>query len=234
MVQFLPQLELLGEAGPAQTELLIHFCGRPFGRQPTPFVPADVRAMTAEARLHQILWQQQLSGFPPFGAASPMICFSESPPDHLGWLLRRGWQPWGLVFTRQSLYQVGGGPVWYTRSPQYDELSEAHRSWAVRLDANPYRKSDWLHEREWRVPHPGLYLPPGSVVAVITGRPDWQPWGVVNRELMVDPETGGQVDPSYPNAVPQVVPVTELPPLWGTVQKWHWDVATGQVVQSPR
>lgn len=49
-----PELELLGEAGPAQTELLVHFCGRPFGRAHTPSVPDDVRAMNAETRLHWI------------------------------------------------------------------------------------------------------------------------------------------------------------------------------------
>jgi hypothetical protein len=228
-----PQLEVLGEAGPAQTDLLIHFCGRPFGRQSTPSVPDVVRSMSPETRLYSILWQQQLRGFAPFGADDPMICFSESPPEHLSWLLRRGWQPWGLVFARQSLYQVGGGPAWYVRSPQYDELSPAHRAWAVRLDANPSRRSDWLHEREWRVPHPWIHLPAGSVVAVITGHPDWQPWGVVQREILIDPTTGGEVDPSFHNAVPQLVASTELPPLWATVQKWHWDIGTGRVMQRP-
>lgn len=198
----------------------------------TPSVPADIRAMNAETRLHRILWQQQLRGFAPFGGSTPMICFSESPLDHLSWLLqRRGWQPWGLVLTRQSMYNVDGGPVWYARSQQYDLLSEPHRSWAVRFDATPQRRSDWLHEREWRVPHPALALPVGSVVAVIIGLPDWQPWGVVEREVMVDPETGGQVDPSSRRAVPQMMPFMELPPLWGTVQRWYWDATTGQVVQ---
>ncbi|MFI5734965.1 hypothetical protein ACIA49_32935 [Kribbella sp. NPDC051587] len=187
--------------------------------------------MSAEVRLYSILWQQQLRGFAPFAASTPMVCFSESPPDHLDWLLQRGWQPWGLVFTRQSVYQVDGGPVWYARSQQHEQLSEPHRSWAVRFDANPYSRSDWLHEREWRAPHPLLHLPAGSVYAVITGKPGWQPWGSVQREVLIDPETGMLVDPSHPRAYPQPTMFTELPPLWAGIRTWHWDAATGRIVR---
>lgn len=228
-----PQLELLGEAGPAQTDFLVHFCSRPFGRAHTPSVPDGIRSMNAETRLYTILWEQQLRGFAPFGASTPMVCFSESPLNHLSWLLRRGWEPWGVVMTRQSLYDVGGGPVWYARSEQYDALAEPHRSWAVRLDASLQRRSDWLHEREWRAPHPALPLSASNVVAVLVGQPDWQPSGSVLREVMIDPETGGEVDPSFRRAVPQMMPFIELPPLWGTVQKWYWDAAAGQVFRLP-
>lgn len=70
--------------------------------------------------------------------------------------------------------------------------------------------------------HPGLHLPLGSVVAVIAGQPDWRPWGVVQRPTgrMVDPTMGGGVDPSFRNAIPEVLPYTELPLLRATVQKW--------------
>jgi hypothetical protein len=56
---------------------------------------------------------------------------------------------------------------------------------------------------------------------------------LVHREVLIDPDTGGQVDPSFGRAVPQMMPFTELPPLWATVQKWYWDAAAGTIVQLP-
>ncbi len=96
--------------------------------------------MTPAERLDSILWGETLYGFPPFGADKdqPMVCFSESPLDHLQWLLAtRGWPGWGLFFTRQAVYGLGGGPVWYTRTPQWHGLGRDQRRWAVRFDATP-------------------------------------------------------------------------------------------------
>jgi hypothetical protein len=100
--------------------------------------------MTVEQRLDSILWEQRLYGFPPFGAYvdQPMICFSESPPDHLRWLIAtRGWPAWGLLFFRQYIYDIGGGPVWHTRATQHAELNREQRRWAVRLDTTPVSRS---------------------------------------------------------------------------------------------
>jgi hypothetical protein len=113
-----PQLELLGEAGPAQTDLLIHFCGRPFGRQSTPRDPDEIRNMSPQTRLYPILWQQQLRGFAPFGADDPDDPLHREPtrPPELATPPRLA--TLGLALTRQSLYHVGGRPAWYVRSPQ--------------------------------------------------------------------------------------------------------------------
>jgi len=35
---------------------------------------------------------------------------------------------------------------------QHAELERDQRRWAVRLDTTPGSRSDWLFEREWRVP----------------------------------------------------------------------------------
>jgi hypothetical protein len=77
----------LNPAGPAQSEHLIHFCGRPPGRPHTPWIREDIKALSAEQRLERILWDQQLLGFGPFGPLShqdwPVVCLSESPLPHL-------------------------------------------------------------------------------------------------------------------------------------------------------
>jgi hypothetical protein len=70
----------LNPAGPAQSEFLIHFCGRPAGRQNTPSVPVNIRGLAAAQRLDNVLWEQRIVGFAPFGqgVTQPMVCFSES------------------------------------------------------------------------------------------------------------------------------------------------------------
>jgi hypothetical protein len=69
----------LNPAGPAQSEYLIHFCGRSPGLKFTNMVPDWIRAISPAQRLDNILWEQRIWGFPPFGATSPMVCFPKAP-----------------------------------------------------------------------------------------------------------------------------------------------------------
>jgi len=228
---------LLGAAGPAQFEFLIHFCGRPSSAAMTPTVPQTIRDLQPWQRLHNILWEGQIRGFPPFGSDSPMVCLSESPLEHLRWLLsHRQWPPWGLLLRRQTAYDLGGGPVWYARTEQLATLPAELRGWAVRFEAGANR-SDWLHEREWRIPVPPndtvLHLPPGSVPVILVGDPQWQPSALVQRTVFVD-HYGMPAAPGQPGH-PQIVDVPELPHLWSAaVERWYWDPASQQIWQVPR
>ena len=202
----------LNPAGPAQSEFLIHFCGRPAGRHNTPSVPAHIRSLTPEQRLDNILWEQRIIGFPPFGygVVQPMVCFSESPLNHLDWLLHsQHWPPWGVILRRQSLYAKGGGPVWYARPEEYSSLTPAQRAWAVRYEATATQRSDWVHEREWRIPvppaDPVLRLARGDVFAVLVGNPTWQP------TIRAWPAAAG------------TQPVPAVHPLQGSFQRWFWE-----------
>ncbi len=199
----------------------------------TPFVPKVIREQTHAQRLDNILWEQRLYGYPPFGADNdqPMVCLSESPPDHLRWLLgNQHWPPWGLMFHRQDVYNVGGGPVWYTRQKQYDTLNQDQRPWVVRLDTSLRAKSDWLHEREWRIPLPlgyqGLNLGVVTVAAILIGTPTWQP------SLRTVPMKTGYVrtgEPTHsgnPYGQPQIQHVPALPPLWQATPRWYWNSTT--------
>lgn len=229
----------LQQTGPAQHEWLIHFCGRPEGTSPTPYLPEDIDWMASSRRLDEILWEKQLRGFPPFGADrdQPMVCLSESPPDHLAWLLQRGWQPWGLLFNRQDVYDAGGGPVWYAREAQYRDLGRVHRPWAVRFETNPGNRSDWLHEREWRIPlspeRPWLDLDVVPPVGVLLGEPDWEPSErsiMVDTGRFIDVSTGAEAHPGDLYAEPYIEQVQALPELWTQVEHWYWDVNRGRVV----
>jgi hypothetical protein len=202
----------LQSPGPAQYGWLIHFCGRPLQSEPTPSLPESIKGQDPSVRLSNILCNGWLYGFPPHGAKQPreygpgmmpppgaiqpMLCLSESPPARLHWLLNiRGWQPWGLFFLRQRVYDIGGGPVWYIRDEQFRYLRDDQKPWVARLHTGPLGRSDWLHEREWRIPLPVepdsgahtqfLGASPGSVgvlhlsiitpVVILIGRSDWQP-----------------------------------------------------------
>jgi hypothetical protein len=169
----------LGAAGPAQFDWLIHFCGRPPGTGSSPHVPPDIKGLTPPQRLCRLLWEQQIRGFRQFGTEPAMVCFSESPLDHMKWLIKeRLWPPWGVLLQRQVVYDLGGGPVWYVRTEQRAKLPEEIRGWAVRLDAGPCR-SDWLHEREWRIPlspcSEALMIPDNPRPTILIGDPSWLP-----------------------------------------------------------
>ncbi|WP_247797744.1 hypothetical protein [Crossiella sp. S99.2] len=221
------------QAESAHFDLLIHFTGRPAGTSLTPFVDDAVAAMSPEQRLDSILWGQMLHGFAPFGAAEDqrMICLSESPPDHLHWLIKtRAWPPWGLIFPRQTVYNLGGGPVWHARQEQYGMLRPDQIRWATRFDTTPGNRSDWLHEREWRIPlpqgAPGLLLPVGSITTIVVGTPGWAPsQRLTQRETgyYIDQSDGQYCDPSDVFARPEIREVMSLPPLWESAHKLYWD-----------
>jgi hypothetical protein len=221
----------LGWAGPAQSDLLVHFCGRPTGRRHTPYVPLDIHDASPAVRLDQILTSGQLKGFPPFGADEdqPTVCFSESPLPHLEHLLQRGWKPWGILFRRQWVYDQGGEPVAYVRARRWDRRQREDKPWTVRLEADPDKGwSDWTHEREWRIPlspeQPYLKLAPESIAGILVGDASWQPSSVpsgynINR---LTGEIGDGTDPfdePWPNPSP----------LWTSTPKWLWSPSTGLI-----
>lgn len=218
----------LEKVGPAQFDWLIHFCGRSPGAMTSRAVAPEIAGMKPSQRLDNILWEQQLRGFPPFGADvdRPMICLSESPPDHLRWLVTdRQWPPWGLFFERQYVYEQDGGPVWSVRSAQYDCLTPEQRAWAVRLDTTPGRRSDWLFEREWRMPlRPGTTgLPLTRLLGILVGDRNWQP---SVREVYTgyyrSAATGELAHPHDPYAQPDTHPA--LPALWhSALFRVYWD-----------
>lgn len=215
----------LREPGPAQSDLMCHFCGRPPGTGTSRQLDPAIARMSEADRLTNILWEGMLRGSRPFGAANRMVCFSESPIEHLLWLLRdRAFPSWALLFSRQWVYDFDGGPVWYAREAQYRTLTPEQRDWAMRFDAY---NSDWLHEREWRIPvrpgFGGLQVTAETIVSVVIGEPGWKPWRYVleptGRSVHVPgglaPEMGWQL---------------RLPPLWDKIRVVWFDRANRRLV----
>jgi hypothetical protein len=154
-------------------------------------VPESITAMSADQRLMSILYQGSIYPFRTF-TGHPAVCMTGCSWAGLEFLIsRRDYQPWGLMFDRQAVFAAGGGPVWHVRDDVMDELPPTSRlrRWAVRLGD----RSDWLEEREWRVPRdsradgtvPPIPLAELGLFGVIVGDPKW--WcPVPARDLVGD------------------------------------------------
>jgi hypothetical protein len=209
---------------PDLSPVLTHFCDR---ARPQARIPPEITAMTAPQRLASILWESRLRAFVTYSGGDPAICLTEATLHGLNFLIgRRHYQPWGLVFDRQSVYDAGGGPVWYARPEEYcsvGQISRRVQSWLVRLEPG---SSDWLEEQEWRIPlsaaaaapEPALPLQTLHLVALLVGDQNWSP---ARDGWALSPVTGGQV---YGPTVPSLL--TGIP-------RWWWDLAAGQLYQLP-
>lgn len=150
---------------PALSEYLIHFTSR--GRRPpTPEVPREIAVLTPEQRLEEILYTEQLRGFPPYGSPTPVVCFSESRADDAAYLLAAGWEPWGLIFHTNTITAAGGGPIWYARTEQLTQLRAVDPTnqltpWTGRWDplADRRRRLQQLAPRT-RMAHPHPHRQP--------------------------------------------------------------------------
>src|SRR6266540_392095 len=163
---------------PDLSDVLTHFTGR---ARLTTAVEPWVQQMTPAERLNSILREGLLRPAVTYSGGQPAVCFTESTKAGLGYLIQQaGFEPWGLVIDRQWVYDHGGAPAWHYRSEDEEAikaLPERLRTWTVRLSTDPARPSDWLHEREWRIPQPDrpLMLDPDAVKAIIVGHESWTP-----------------------------------------------------------
>ncbi|MET9405793.1 hypothetical protein ABZX90_08410 [Streptomyces sp. NPDC002935] len=187
---------------PDLPDTLVHFTGRPRGQTDLP--PGFAQG-TPEQRLVSILHSGTLRGATTFGTDAPVICFSEATEDARRTMLRDGagargpYAPWGLVLDRQQLIGAGARPVLHVSREERAEMQAGMTrqtyNRCVAYEPDPERgRSDWLHEREWRIcfeagsepvlpitPQPvveaggAVSFTPSLVVGVIVGTPGWTP-----------------------------------------------------------
>lgn len=195
----------------------MHFTGR--ARQ--QFAP-EVFFLTPEERLDVIIHEERLLAFKPYCGPVDVVCFSESDKAGVAALLSRGlFAGWGVVLRRSWLWDAGGGPAWYVRDdmwPQAARLQPELRSWMVRTEAGT---SDWLHEREWRVPclSGELELDVSGVEAFLVSDENWEPHPAT--DVAVDPTSGrmclAEMSPRMASEVPRWLwtgsEIVELDPL---------------------
>ncbi|MEU5902324.1 hypothetical protein [Streptomyces venezuelae] len=171
---------------PDLPDTLVHFTGRP-----RMDVPPGFALGTPEQRLVSILHSGTLRGAPGYWEDAPVLCYSEFTEGARCVMLRDGagrgpYAPWGLVLDRQQLIAVGARPVLYVSRDEWSAMRTAglpQRTYnrCVVYEPDPARKrSDWLHEREWRLcfedgDEPVLPITQQLVVGVIVGARSWTP-----------------------------------------------------------
>jgi hypothetical protein len=171
---------------PDMADHVIHFTGRADSQ--VKLDPA-IGAMSDEQRLLQILLEGRVRSFTTFGGGDAVACLTESTKPSISSLLcERRYTPCGVGFTKQFVFDCGGGPALYIRGDEWEAtkaLPAALRSRVVRFwpgaDAEQVEviptsmsgRSEWLHEREWRVPG-DLKFGWDDVEFLIVRHSDWQ------------------------------------------------------------
>jgi hypothetical protein len=168
---------------------LIHFSGR---LGPRINVTADVVEKSPQQRLVHILIDNVIRGFQTFGAGAPVVCLTESTRAAVMRLVSEGrYEPCGIVFSKQSVFDGNGGPALYVRGDEWQAATAALdlplRSRLVRfwpgaqedpaefLPDHLKTISEWLHEREWRVPDE-FRFGWDNVRFLIVPNGEWQPF----------------------------------------------------------
>jgi hypothetical protein len=173
---------------------LIHFTGRGGGRL---VIPDDIRNLDAAGRLGKILYDGRIRANPTFGTAGrAVVAFTESSQASVRQLIAEGrYTPYGIGFSKQFIFNQGGGPVLYIRGDEWETataaLPDPLRARCVRywpgavweagdpliLDAQVLPSavadpSEWVQEREWRVAH-DVVFGWGDVAFLIAPTRDW-------------------------------------------------------------
>ena len=151
---------------PDQSDFLAHFAsgGKPVGKKDTKNPIKDKVRLTAIQRLISILTEKKIIASTMPWTGSHAVCFTECPwsslLDHT-----KNYSPYGIGFSKKFIFAMNGAPVYYVRADQFKK-----QQWHDHLKAfatpfwPKYRPKsidnkvkfidcDYLHEREWRVPH---------------------------------------------------------------------------------
>lgn len=166
---------------PDFNEVVVHFTGR-----------SDSRAM-AEQRLLQVIGSGQIMASLPYGSDLGAACFTESTAVGVSWLIAQShFAPFGVAFTKTFLFAKGGAPALVIRGDEWlhvRNLPPALRARAVRLwpgateepgeflPSHLKSRSEWLIEREWRVPgetgQAAVSFTSDDVAFLVVPTPEW-------------------------------------------------------------
>jgi hypothetical protein len=194
---------------PDLSQEVIHLTGRCGPHHAA--LPVEISEMTAVERLASILRQQHIQAFPAFGIGVdvPVVCFSEATLKGIHYLVDGAggaprYEPYGIAFTKQTVFEHGGGPALYVRGDEWDLVSQlpaALRGRATRYwpgaDPDPGEgplqpalrtMSLWTHEREWRIVGSEGFCFTWDQIAYVLA-PDQASWGRIATSLLNPLET---------------------------------------------
>ncbi len=120
------------------------------------------KQINAKERLLSILTSRVIHASPmPFLPSDPRaVCFTECIWEGLANLVGQ-YSSYGIVFSKRLIFDLGGGPALYLRGDNFvavrGEIPELLHAFIAPFDPEarirPGVPLDWLHEREWRLPH---------------------------------------------------------------------------------
>lgn len=131
----------------------------------------DPSGLRPDERLARILTYQHVLYGDPYEAGWPSVSFMQSTRTALCDRIPKYPSTTGIAFDKQTIWNAGGGPVYYVRGDRWTAwkksgLPEPMKGMASRYwpgwsgdkggsftDENK-GPSEWLHEREWRIPAP--------------------------------------------------------------------------------
>lgn len=130
------------------------------------------------------------------------VCFSEAPLQKLAFILSTPsvhgmrYKPFGIMVSKQWLFERGGRPVIYQPDKEYKQLPEDLQYRHVKYEPN--KGVDFTWEREWRICVDALDLEPSHTTVVVPNR-RWEEWfqnahaAMLSRRALV---THGFIGPS--------------------------------------
>lgn len=151
---------------------VVHFTGRR-GKANTD-VPAEIGDLDARRRLANILITKRIYAFSTFySCGDPVVCFTEATLEGMRTLVGDRYEPWGLEFAKDQVFQRGGGPALYVRGDLWTSFAQSDLPTSLKAFGTPYwpgvdwpptppgtlyvksildTSTQWVHEREWRIP----------------------------------------------------------------------------------
>src|SRR4051812_10216292 len=96
--------------------IVVHFTGR----QGLSLRTSEIDKLDDWSRLQRILTGRSLMGFEMFGVRARAACFTEATAEGCVWLVSSGrYSSCGIAFTKQFLFERGGGPVFQVRGDEW-------------------------------------------------------------------------------------------------------------------
>jgi hypothetical protein len=100
------------------------------------------------------------------------VCFSETPISAIGQIIAQEdkefrYGPFGFIFTKEYLFNLGARPVIYQPESDYNLLPDELKYRHVRYEPT---SPDWTWEREWRLKTDELTLDPKNVTLIVKDR----------------------------------------------------------------
>jgi hypothetical protein len=207
------QIKALRKYGhPDLSDFVIHFVGH-WGKMNNE-VPEEISQMSYPERLFDgVLESGEIRAFRVFFGWDEVVCFTECTPAGVAAMIRDRYKPWGVAFTKDFVFKRSGGPAFYVRGDEWDDVYQLPPRLRARCTkfwpgATPDTgeafdpalgvESQWLPEREWRVlgagDPPSFQFDPDDVAFVVVG--DWESASDKYPTVVVDKWSGAIDDPS--------------------------------------